>query len=269
MTDPGAVARTRDVWRVGSYAVVGDLFAAAGADLVDLVDVAGQRVLDVACGTGNTSLAAARAGAERVVGVDLTPELLAEAGRRAATADLADRVEWREADMAALPVEDASFDRVVSTFGAMFAIDQHQVAAELLRACRPGGTVGVTAWSHGSLFDEMTGVFLGFVPEPPPPAPGPRDWADPALLPAIFGVEPGILTVQERAVEWVAPSAPAAVDLLARASGPVVMLRLALGDRWPAARDAAIELFARRGRPGPDDTLGLELGYTATTLVRV
>jgi SAM-dependent methyltransferase len=258
----------RHVWRAGSYAVVGDLFAAAGADLVGLVDVEGHDVLDVACGTGNTALAAARAGATHVTGVDLTPELLAEAARRAEAAGLADRVTWRESDMATLPVPDAAFDRVTSTFGAMFATDQRRVAGELLRACRPGGTVGVTAWTHDGLFDAMSTLFAGFLPEPPPPGPGPRDWADPDLLAAVFGVAPADLVVRERAVEWVAPSAEAAVDLLAEASGPVVMLRTALGDRWPAARDACVELFAARGRPGDGGTLLLDLAYTATTLVR-
>lgn len=102
---------TREMWTSGDYAVAGDLFVAAGAALVERVGVAGLDVLDVATGTGNTALAAARAGAARVVGVDATPALLAQAARRSAAAGF--DVEWREGDMEALALADASFDGAV------------------------------------------------------------------------------------------------------------------------------------------------------------
>ncbi|MBW3610907.1 MAG: class I SAM-dependent methyltransferase [Actinobacteria bacterium] len=124
---------------------MGALFAAAGATLVEHIGVAGLDVLDVATGTGNTARAAARAGARRVVGVDATPALLAEATRRS-VAD-GTEIEWQEGDMEDLALADASFDRVLSSFGAMFATDQHHMAAELERVCRPGGRVGLTAWA--------------------------------------------------------------------------------------------------------------------------
>ena len=126
---------TRRMWSSGDYASVGDLFAGAGATLVEAVGVAGLEVLDVATGTGNTALAAARAGAKKVVGVDLTPALLAEASRRSAAAGFS--VEWKEGDMEALSAPDASFDRVLSSFGAMFASDQGAMAAELVRCADP------------------------------------------------------------------------------------------------------------------------------------
>ncbi|HYI61050.1 MAG TPA: class I SAM-dependent methyltransferase [Acidimicrobiales bacterium] len=268
MDTPDPLESTRALWTSGDYATVGDLFAAAGEGLIAHLDVAGCDVLDVACGTGNTTLAAARAGATRVVGVDLTPALLAEAAARATAAGLADRVEWREADMAHLPVPDASFDRVVSTFGAMFANDQQQVAGELLRACRPGGVVGVTAWAIDSLFGQITDVLLAVFLEPPEPAPGPRDWADPIYLPEIFGVPEDALRGEERAVEWIVPSAEAAVDLLARAAGPIIAARVALGERWPDARAMVVHVVEQSGTPTDDGRLRLELGYRMTTLVK-
>ena len=127
-----------------------------------------------------------RAGAAHVTGVDLTPTLLEEAARRAEAEGLADRVTWHEADMATLPVADDGYDRVLSTFGAMFATDQPRVGAELRRACRPGGTVAVTAWAIDGLFDRMTETLFAHVPEPP--GPGPRDWARAEDLARIFGV---------------------------------------------------------------------------------
>lgn len=268
MDTPDPLDHVREIWTSGDYATVGDLFAAAGQDLVADLDVAGRDVLDVACGTGNTTLAAVRAGAARVVGVDLTPALLDEARARAEAAGLADRVEWHEGDMAALPVPDASFDRVVSTFGAMFATDQRQVAGELLRACRPGGTVAVTAWSPGSLFDQITEVLLAVLLEPPEPAPGPRDWADPLYLPEIFGVAADALGGEERAVPWTVPSAEDAIDLLARDAGPIISARVALGERWPDARAMAVHVVQHLGTPGPGGDLQLELGYRVTTLVK-
>lgn len=268
MDKPDPLDGARELWTSGSYATVGDIFAPAGEALIADLDVAGREVLDVACGTGNTALAAVRGGATRVVGVDLTPALLAEATSRAEAAGVADRVEWREADMAALPVPDGSFDRVVSTFGAMFATDQQQVAAELLRACRPGGLVGITAWALDSLFDQFTDTLLAALLEPPSPAPGPRDWADSFYLPEIFGVDAEDLHSEDRAVEWTVPSAEAAVDFLAREAGPVISARLALGERWPDARAMAVYVVQQFGAATEDGGLRLELGYVATTLVK-
>lgn len=266
MAEPDPLAAARHMWgSVGSYPTMGDVFAAAGQDLVALVGVEGLDVLDVACGTGNTALAAARAGAARVTGVDLTPELLAEAERRATAAGLADRVTWHESDMADLPVPDAGFDRVLSTFGAMFATDQERVAAELLRACRPGGTVAVTAWAIDGLFDRMTEILRGHAPSPPPGGPGPRDWARPAELARIFGVAPGAIDVVERTVVWEVADADAAVTVLEENAAPVIMLRRVLGDAWPAARSDLVALYDAAGT-AHGDGIALPLAYTVATL---
>jgi SAM-dependent methyltransferase len=267
MADPDPLAAARTMWgQVGSYPTMGDVFAACGRDLVATVGVEGLHVLDVACGTGNTALAAARAGAAHVTGVDLTPELLAEAARRAEAQGLADRVSWHESDMAALPVPDGAFDRVLSTFGAMFATDQRAVAAELQRACRPGGVVAVTAWAIDGLFDRMTEMLKAHAPTPPPDGPGPRDWARADLLPGIFDVAPDAITVVERTIGWRAPSADAAVAVVEENAAPVIMLRQALGDGWADARRELVDLYAATG-VATDDGIALPLAYTVATLV--
>lgn len=195
---PDRLESIRQLWSSGDYASVGDLFAKAGASLIERVGVAGLEVLDVATGTGNAARAAVRAGAARVVGIDATPHLLAEAARRSAETGL--DVEWQEGDMEALSVADASFDRVVSSFGAMFAADQQRTAAELVRVCRPGGRVGVSAWAADSLFDRMTTVLTGYLPAPPPPGPSFRNWASRSVLKRIFAGLPVQMSLEERSV---------------------------------------------------------------------
>lgn len=266
MADTDPLAMARHMWgSVGSYATMGDLFAAAGRDAVELVGVEGLDVLDVACGTGNTALAAARAGATHVTGVDLTPSLLAEAARRADAEGLTDRVTWIESDMAVLPVPDHDHDRVLSTFGAMFATDQEGVAAELRRACRPGGTIAVTAWAIDSLFDRMSATLLAHLPEPPPTGPGPRDWARPEELRRIFGVAAGGIDVVERTIGWRVASVDAAVEIVETHSGPVVLRRQAMGDGWPAARADLVALFGAAALDA-DGGVELPLAYTVATL---
>lgn len=235
---------TRRMWSSGDYASVGDLFAGAGATLVEAVGVAGLEVLDVATGTGNTALAAARAGAKRVVGVDLTPALLAEASRRSAAAGFS--VEWKEGDMEALSAPDAGFDRVLSSFGAMFASDQGAMAAELVRVCRPGGRVGLTAWALDGLFDRMTTVLVSHLPAPPPPAPSPRDWASHASLERIFTGLPVDVAVEERTVSARFLSPEGAVELLETRAPPILAAREALtaAGRWEDARSALVALFS-------------------------
>jgi SAM-dependent methyltransferase len=148
----------RDLWKVG-------------ARIVDLVGVrAAERVLDVACGTGNAAIRAAEAGGE-VVGVDLTPELF-EAGREQA-AEAGVELEWVEGDAEDLPFPDGSFDVVLSTFGVMFA-PRHEVAAgELARVLRPGGRMGLTNWTADGVVGQMFRTMGSYLPAPPPVASGP------------------------------------------------------------------------------------------------
>ncbi len=174
------------MWASGSYPrVVDELVGALGGVLVDAVDIQRhQRVLDVAAGTGSSAIPAARRGA-RVVATDLTPELLAVGETAAAAEDLS--IEWATADAEALPYEDAAFDTVISCIGVMFA-PHHQVAAdELLRVCRPGGTIGVLSWTPDGFVGQIFATMKPYAPPPPPGASPAPLWGRADHVRSLFG----------------------------------------------------------------------------------
>jgi len=167
--------RARAMWALGDFAraaaeqvIVGELLCRA----IDIHPL--ERVLDVAAGSGNAALAAARRGAA-VTATDFVPQLLEAAARRARAEGL--DLETQEADAQSLPFPDAAFDVVLSTFGVMYAADQSRAAAELLRVCRPGGRIGLTAWTPGSVMAATQAAAAGFAPLPPAPgASNPSEW---------------------------------------------------------------------------------------------
>ena len=167
--DRALKAKHAAMWASGSYpTVVDEVVAPLGGILVETVDVQrGQRVLDVAAGTGTSAIPAARRGAE-VFATDLTPELL-EVGRLAAAAEGLD-LTWQTADAEALPYEDGAFDVVLSSIGVMFAPHHQQAADELVRVCRRGGTVGVLSWTPEGFIGQLFATMKPFAPPPPPGA---------------------------------------------------------------------------------------------------
>ncbi len=161
----------QQIWSKGDFSMVGTQQIIVGERLCEAVDlVPGERVLDVACGSGNATLAAARRFCE-AVGVDYVSALL-ERGRERAAAERLE-IEFREGDAEAIPLDDESFDVVLSTFGAMFAPDQQRAAAELLRVCRPGGRIGMANWTPDSTVGRMFAIAVAHAPPPveidPPP----------------------------------------------------------------------------------------------------
>src|SRR5215468_9651396 len=173
--DAAVKAKHRAMWASGDYAALAaDLIADLGSALVDACGVRpGMRVLDVAAGAGNAALVAADPDAD--VASDLTPELLT-AGR-AAAAERGVDVTWREADAEALPFADAAFDVVMSCVGVMFAPRHQRAADELVRVCRPGGTIGLLSWTPDGTIGDFFRTFGGYVP-PPPGAQPPPLWGD-------------------------------------------------------------------------------------------
>jgi SAM-dependent methyltransferase len=156
-----------------------------GPRLVDACGIGpGMRVLDVAAGTGNASIPAAQQGAE-VTASDLTPELL-DAGRRRAEAEGV-ALEWVEADAEHLPFGDGSFDVVMSSIGAMFAPHHQEVADELVRVCRPGGTIGLLSWTPEGMLGALFRTIGPFAPPPPPGAQPPPLWGSEDHLRELFG----------------------------------------------------------------------------------
>ncbi|MCW2573788.1 MAG: Methyltransferase type 11, partial [Frankiales bacterium] len=155
-------ARQQKTWASGDFAVVASRIVLVSELLADSAELrAGSRVLDVACGNGNATLAAARSGTS-AVGIDYVPELL-EDGRARAAAEGLD-VEMRLGDAEALPFADASFDAALSVFGAMFAPDHRRTAQEILRVVRPGGTVGLASWTPDGFIGEMFRVITSHAP---------------------------------------------------------------------------------------------------------
>jgi ubiquinone/menaquinone biosynthesis C-methylase UbiE len=244
-------AATRAVWALGDYhrfakATVWEL----GEVLVHACGVsAGQRVLDVAAGSGNTAIRAAEAGAD-VVASDLTPENF-DAGRREAEARGVS-LEWVEADAEALPFGDAEFDVVTSSFGAMFAPDHEAVADELIRVCRPGGTIGMLNFTPEGLISDFFGALASWMPAPPPGGEPPSLWGSAEHVRALFGDRVELETARRTYVERAA--SPAAYrDLFRETFGPVVATYAALADDpgRTAAFDGDLLAFAERADSGP------------------
>ena len=166
--------RHRARWASGDYPTIARVVAPVSEHLVSACGVReGQRVLDVAAGTGSSAIPAAKTGAE-VIASDLTPEFF-DVGR-AAAAEAGVELEWIEADAEALPFGDSSFDVVMSAIGAMFAPHHDAVARELLRVTKPGGTIGMANWTPEGLIGQMFGVLRPYAPPPPPGAQPPPLW---------------------------------------------------------------------------------------------
>jgi SAM-dependent methyltransferase len=186
LADAELKARHRAMWASGDYPQMVETFLLPlGPRLVDACGIrAGDRVLDVAAGTGNAAIPAAQRGAH-VVASDLTPELLEVGRRRAQAAGV--ELDWVPADAEALPFDDGDFDVVMSSIGAMFAPHHEAVADELVRVCRPGGTIGLLSWTPEGMLGALFRTMKPFAPPPPPGAQSPPLWGSEAHLDELFG----------------------------------------------------------------------------------
>jgi len=186
VADSELKTKHRAMWASGDYPLMVDTFLTPlGPRLVEACRItSGVRVLDVAAGTGNASIPAAQRGAH-VTASDLTPALL-EAGQRRPEASGLD-IDWVEADAENLPFEDDSFDVVMSAIGVMFAPHHQAAADELLRVCRPGGTVGTLSWTPEGMLGALFATMKPFAPPPPPGAQPPPLWGSEEHLSGLFG----------------------------------------------------------------------------------
>jgi ubiquinone/menaquinone biosynthesis C-methylase UbiE len=227
----GLKALQRAIWSAGDYDAIAELFGDVGAVVADAAAIEpGMTVLDVATGTGNAAIRAAQAGSQ-VIGLDPTPELFVDARRREALAGVS--VEWVEGVAEALPFDDESFDRVLSTFGVMFAPRHDVAASELVRMCWPGGRIVLANWTPDGFFGRMIASLAGHLPAPPPPAP-PTLWGDEAHVRALLGGQT-LLAMERRSVDFVAESRDAMIADYERQFGPLVVAQQVLA---PAAYDA-------------------------------
>lgn len=173
--DRALKTKHRAMWAMGNYpTVVTDVVAPLGPILVDAAGIKpGDVVLDVAAGSGNAAIPAARAGA-RVIASDLTPELLETGQKLAAEAGV--QLTWETADAEALPYGDSEFDAVLSCLGVMFAPHHQTSADELIRVCRPGGTIGLLSWTPSGFIGQMFATMRPYAAPPPPGAQPPPLW---------------------------------------------------------------------------------------------
>jgi len=215
---PAIKTRQQAAWSSGDYAVIGTTLQLVGEELAEACDVRwDERVLDVAAGNGNATLAAARRGA-KVTSTDYVASLL-DRGAERARAERLD-VEFRVADVEALPFADASFDAVVSTFGVMFAPDHARSAAEMARVCRPGGRIGLANWTPDSMVGKMFKVLGRHVP-PPAGVQPPSLWGTRAHLEALFGDTAAAIVATPKTFMFRYRSAAHFVDVFRSWYGPV------------------------------------------------
>lgn len=247
-------AATRAMWALGDYhRFAKETVWEVGPTLVAACGISpGQRVLDVAAGTGNVAIRAAQAGAE-VVASDLTPENF-EAGRREARSHGVE-LDWVEADAEALPFGNGEFDVVTSSFGAMFAPNHQAVADELLRVCRPGGTIGLLTFTPEGLGGTFFELFGRHAPPPPPEALPPSLWGSEEHVRGLLGDRVGSLRMTRGAYVERAATPEDYVGLFLETFGPLVALQAFLADRPERAAALERELleFAKRenrGTPG-------------------
>ncbi len=231
------------MWAMGDYPSIAERIATAGTTAVEAAGVSDEDVvLDVACGTGNATIPAARTGAA-VTGLDLTPELL-EAGRRLA-ADAGVEIEWVEGDAEQLPFDDQSFDVVISVFGCMFAPDHRKAAEEIARVLKPGGRIAVCAWTPEGTIGRFFMTTASHMPPPPEGFEPPVLWGNEDHVREIFegtGVE---LAFEPATVEFVGDSVDEFMAEYERDLPPIVAARALLEPqgKWEALREDILRIY--------------------------
>jgi ubiquinone/menaquinone biosynthesis C-methylase UbiE len=256
--------RQQLAWGSGDYAIVGTTLQIVGETLCEAVDLrSNQRVLDVAAGNGNATLAAARRFAD-VVSTDYVGALL-EGGRRRAEADRLP-VTFQEADAEALPFADASFDVVLSTFGVMFTPNQEKAAGELLRVCRPGGKIGLANWTPDSFIGQMFRVLGKYVPPVAGVAP-PSLWGTKARLDALFSSQ-AMVAAESRHFVFRYKSPAHWLEIFRDYYGPVLKAFASLAPEARTALEKDLLALIDKHNVAKDGTMVLPSEYLEAVITR-
>jgi ubiquinone/menaquinone biosynthesis C-methylase UbiE len=257
-------ARQQQTWASGDFAVVASRIVLVSELLADNADLhAGWRTLDVACGNGNATLAAARAGAT-AVGVDYVPALIESARARAVSEGL--DAQFHVGDAEALPFGDNEFDGVLSVFGSMFAPDHQRTATEMLRVVKPGGRIGLASWTPTGFIGQMFGVVAKYV-APPAGVASPLLWGTEEHLAVLFGTEVAQMSSTERVCTFRYRSAEEFVAFFRRWYGPTLKAFESLGesDQRKLVNDLVALAHRHDGHQGSDD-VAIEATYLETII---
>lgn len=265
-TDLKAVkTRQQGAWSSGDYAIVGTTLQIVGEELCETLDIrAGQKVLDVAAGNGNVSLAAARRWCD-VTSTDYVPALLERGRERAAAERL--NLAFREADAEALPFPDDSFDAVVSTFGVMFTPDQSKAASELIRVCRHGGKIGLANWTPDGFIGQLFKT-IGKHVAPPAGVKSPALWGTRDQIHTMFEHDASSIKAAQRHFVFRYRSPDHMLEIFRTYYGPVLKAFASLDATGQAALESDIRaLFERFNRSG-DSTLVAPSEYLEVVVTR-
>jgi SAM-dependent methyltransferase len=253
-------------WSEGDFAMVANLVCFASDEVVEALEIVpDERVLDVACGSGNAAIAAAKRAWGNTVGADFVPSLL-ERGRERAAAERLE-IEFVEADAQDLPFEDASFDVTVSVFGAMFAPDQEKTASELLRVTKPGGRIGMGNW----VGDGAVGGMFKTVSKHAPPPPGvnpPLLWGSEDRLRELFGDGIADLRTERRVSRQPFRSAAHYIEFFRTFFGPVKMAFERVGAEGEAALQEDLREYLEGVNTAGDRAMVLEAEYLQVIATR-
>jgi ubiquinone/menaquinone biosynthesis C-methylase UbiE len=270
LADSELKARHRAMWGSGDYPLMVETFLVPiGERLVDAIGISpGARVLDVASGTGNAALPAARRGAQ-VTASDLTPSLL-EAGRKRAEAEGLE-LDWVEADAEQLPFEDASFDVVMSTIGVMFAPHHQDAADELVRVTRPGGTVGLLSWTPEGMLGALFRLMKPFAPPPPPGVQPPPLWGSEEHLHGLLGDRVTLDRIERSVLEITAfPQARSYGEHFKSYYGPTIAARANAAREGRAQEfDEALDAFCDEWNRSTNGVARFEKEYLIAVGTRV
>ena len=252
-------------WSEGDFAMVATVIQIVSENLCEAIDlVPGERVLDVACGSGNTAIAAARRFTE-VTGIDYVPDLL-ERGRERAEAERLE-IELMEGDAEQLPFEDESFDVVLSTFGVMFAPDQQRTADELLRVTRPGGRIGIANWTPDGFNGQMFKTVGKHAPPPPGLQPPPL-WGTEDRVRELFGDRVSELEANERIANMRFRSPDHYMEFFKTYFGPTKMAFKRVGEEGAPALERDLRELIDRFNRAEDGAAVLPAAYLEAVAVK-
>jgi ubiquinone/menaquinone biosynthesis C-methylase UbiE len=257
--------RAQAIWSSGDYSMIGVGFVPVSEQLCETVELhAGQKVLDVATGTGNTALAASRRYCD-VTGVDFVASWLERARERASAEKLP--VLFEVGDAEALNFPNDTFDVVLSTFGCMFAPDQKKTASELLRVCRPGGKIGIASWTPESYVGQLLKTFAKYAPPIPSGIAPPVLWGTEERLRELFVDSTATINMTKRIFNFRFLSFTHADEINKKYLGPMVKLYPTLDENMKVQFDRDMEQILRSFNRSGDDTLLLPSEYLEAVII--